>query len=180
MRVIGACQPPELERTSKPDFSLATARLHVHGDAENPSGWFPDAPAGGALRWSPQREAGPSGQGRQRTAPEPSVTAAPKGAEQGLGALPVPLSMEGKGIAQGQLFTVRGWPFLAGPSGRLPTEGSPLALTCGEAPPAQSSRAAEADAQDTCGWNSKLLVGGRSSGETPRVHCTSPRLHTQL
>lgn len=135
---------------------------------------------GGALRSSPQWEAGPGGQGRWRTAPEPSVTAAPEGAEQGPGAPPAPPSTEGKGIARGQLFTVRGWPFLAGPSGRLPTEGSPPALARGEAPPAQSSRAAEAGAQDACRWNSKLLVGGSSPGETPRVHCTSPRLHTQL
>lgn len=134
-----------------------------------------DAVGGGALLWSPQQEGRPGG---QRTAPEPRVTASPKGAEQGPGAPPAPPGTEGKGVA----FHSEGQPFLAGPSGPPSAEGGSPALALEAAPPAPSSRPADAGPQDACGWKSQSLTWGSSprrqpQGDPPSSLHISPSAH---
>lgn len=117
-------------------------------------------PGVGALLWFPQGQGRPSG---QRTAPEPRVTAAPKGAEQSRRTLPAPPSTEGKGVA----FHSEGQPFLAGPLGPPSAEGGRSALAREAAPPAPSCRPADAGPQDA-GGNPDRSRGGAAPAGSPR------------
>ena len=79
----------------------------------------------GFLSWNH----GPMRRGGRRTAPElGTVTAPPEEVAQGPGACLASPIVEGKGIAQGQLFTVKGSPFLAGPDSPHPCSGRRTSL----------------------------------------------------
>ena len=115
-RVIGRRWHPGFGRISKPDFSLARARLNFQGIQEIlmvvvvvGGVVTPGLLCCGFLSWN----RGPMGQGGRRTAPGPGpVTTPPEGAAQGPRARLASPILAGKGIAQGQLFTVKESPFL--------------------------------------------------------------------
>lgn len=113
------------------------------------------------------------------TAPDPShLPTPPEGGRAGPGpGGPTCFSHHGR-KGHGQLFTVKGQPVLAGPSGPRPTEGGPRpSLVEKKEPrpdgalPAPSSSAAETCARDGSRWESKSLVGV----EAPRQPCRHPQ-----
>lgn len=147
---------PGSGRTSKPDSSSARASLGLRPSGR-PHGRCSLAP--GVLCWGfpgwSRVPTGRGGRGQHRNR-DPSWLL-----PRACLASPV---MEGKGIARGQLFTVKGLPFLAGLQVLVLAPGG--GGRTGR--PAPSSLAAE-----TCAWghlqmeNSKLLWWGRGTAGSP-------------
>lgn len=183
MRVIGACRPPGLQRTSKPDFSLATARLHVHGDTGNPSGWFRDAQGGSAVvspAGSASWRAGRAGGGQHHYHRSQRV---PRGLSRAREPRRSPHHGR-KGRCTRAAFHSEGVALPGRSIGASAHRGSPR--------PSLAEQPRQPRAPERLRLAPRTLAGGTpncSCGEavpagnpreTPRVHCTSPRLHAQL
>lgn len=155
VRVIGACRHPGLQRTSEPDFSLATARFNFHGNAGNPSGWFRDAQGGGkALLRSPRR-GGQVGRRQHRNGHSSS-----RGGRAGPAVLTCSSRHGRKGHCSRAAFHSEGVAFPRRPLGSSAHGRQPPALAH-EAPPALSSpERGRPAAQDAGSWNPGLLVWG--------------------
>ena len=108
----------------------------------------------GFLSWNH----GPMGQGGRRTAPEPGPSQRLlRGCTGPQGPSRSPI-LAGKGIARGQLFTVKESPFLASPASPRPC--SVRRTSTGRSLAGPSTQAAETHAQHFCRRKSKSLSRG--------------------
>lgn len=123
----------------------------------------------------PRGKGGPAGRGQHQNR---GARRLPRGPSRARGPCPLPTARKERAL----LFTVRASPSWPVPRALRPQKVAAWPSLGKQPPPAPSCRSADAGPQDA-GGNPDRSRGGAAppapQGD-PRVHCTSPRLHTQL